>query len=48
MGESPEQQARPRVGRVRFVVLAFLAGLSFVLYLDRVCISQASSRSRTS
>src|SRR5947207_1612679 len=27
--------------RVRFTVLAFLCSLSFVLYLDRVCIGQA-------
>ena len=27
--------------RARLVVLAFLCALTFVLYLDRVCISQA-------
>lgn len=32
-----------RPTRTRFVVLAFLAALAFVLYLDRVCISQAAT-----
>ena len=27
---------------VRFRVLAFLAGMTFILYLDRVCIAQAA------
>ena len=34
MGERPT--------RVRYVVLAFLAAMTFVLYLDRSCISQAA------
>src|SRR5438876_2329784 len=28
--------------RVRYAVLAFLAAMTFVLYLDRVCIGQAA------
>ncbi|MFO0878300.1 MAG: MFS transporter [Gemmataceae bacterium] len=32
-----------RPTRTRFVVLAFLCALAFVLYLDRVCISQAAT-----
>src|SRR4051795_4312127 len=31
----------PRPTRVRYGVLAFLAAMTFVLYLDRVCIAQA-------
>src|SRR5262245_15368829 len=31
----------PRPTRVRYVVLAFLCSMAFVLYLDRVCIAQA-------
>src|SRR5919198_1509062 len=31
----------PPPTRARFVVLGFLCALTFVLYLDRVCISQA-------
>src|SRR6266849_2169154 len=36
--------AKPRVPatRVRYGVLAFLCSLSFVLYVDRICISQAA------
>jgi ACS family glucarate transporter-like MFS transporter len=36
---APSADVRPTRGRL--VVLAFLCGLSFVLYLDRVCMSQA-------
>jgi MFS family permease len=36
----PDPNSRPT--RVRYGVLAFLCTLSFVLYLDRVCISQAA------
>ncbi|MGE0756767.1 MAG: MFS transporter [Pirellulaceae bacterium] len=38
-GEESLPEQRPT--RVRFLVLAFLCSLAFVLYLDRVCISQA-------
>src|SRR5437764_1763726 len=38
---SPEAMAE-RPTRVRYAVLAFLAAMTFVLYLDRVCIGQAA------
>jgi ACS family glucarate transporter-like MFS transporter len=31
----------PRASRARYIVLAFLCSMAFVLYLDRVCIAQA-------
>jgi MFS transporter, ACS family, glucarate transporter len=39
--EVPGQDQRPLPTRVRFGVLAFLAAMTFVLYLDRACIGQA-------
>ncbi len=36
--ESPSE----RPTRVRYVVLAFLAAMTFILYLDRTCINQAA------
>jgi len=38
-GAPPDTYSQPT--RARFLVLAFLCALTFVLYLDRVCISQA-------
>jgi ACS family glucarate transporter-like MFS transporter len=38
--ERPEQAAEPTA--VRYGVLGFLAAMTFVLYLDRVCIGQAA------
>ena len=35
-----------RPTRVRFVVLGYLCALTFILYLDRVCIGQAGPRIR--
>jgi MFS transporter, ACS family, glucarate transporter len=35
--------AGPKPTRVRYLVVAFLAGMTFILYLDRVCISQAAT-----
>jgi MFS family permease len=35
----PDESARPT--RVRYGVVAFLAAMTFVLYLDRICIGQA-------
>ena len=34
-----------RPTRARYGVVAFLCGLTFILYLDRVCIGQAALRS---
>jgi sugar phosphate permease len=36
-----EKQTTDRPSRARLIVLAYLCSLSFVLYLDRVCIGQA-------
>ena len=41
MGNLPSSDVTERPSRARLVVLAFLCSLSFVLYLDRVCIAQA-------
>lgn len=42
MSETPAfQDERPSNGR--YIVLAFLCSLAFVLYLDRICISQAAT-----
>src|SRR5439155_6979396 len=41
MGNVPSSDVTERPSRARLVVLAFLCSLSFVLYLDRVCIAQA-------
>ena len=38
---SPEPIASQRPTRVRYIALGFLCSMAFVLYLDRVCISQA-------
>lgn len=38
---APDEPPAPPASRVRYGVLAFLASLTFILYLDRVCISQA-------
>ena len=38
----PTDELGERPTRVRYAVLAFLAAMTFVLYLDRVCISQAA------
>src|SRR4051812_4639646 len=40
-GGIPGLEERPRPTRVRYGVLAFLAAMTFVLYLDRACIGQA-------
>ena len=40
-GRVPDETSSPSASRVRYGVLAFLASLTFILYLDRVCISQA-------
>jgi len=40
----PELAAGEAPTRVRYGVLAFLAAMTFVLYLDRVCIGQAGPR----
>src|SRR5579883_620675 len=37
----PRTDAAARPTRVRYGVLAFLCTLSFVVYLDRICIGQA-------
>jgi sugar phosphate permease len=37
----PNEATAERPTRVRYAVLAFLAAMTFVLYLDRVCIGQA-------
>ncbi len=39
--ETPAGQGQPT--RVRYGVLAFLAAMTFVLYLDRVCIGQSAT-----
>jgi ACS family glucarate transporter-like MFS transporter len=41
---TPIDEPRERPTRVRYGVLAFLATMTFVLYLDRVCISKAGPR----
>src|SRR5438876_1562179 len=41
MGNDPSSAVTERPSRARLIVLAFLCSLSFVLYLDRVCIAQA-------
>lgn len=41
LATAPVDSLEPRSTRVRFRVLGFLASLSFVLYLDRVCIGKA-------
>jgi MFS transporter, ACS family, glucarate transporter len=38
----PTESLSERPTRVRYVVLAFLAAMTFVLYLDRACINQAA------
>ena len=38
---SPAPDKPPGPTRVRYGVLAFLAAMTFVLYLDRLCIGQA-------
>src|SRR3954447_21868474 len=40
--EEPGKQSVPT--RVRMLVLALLCVMSFILYLDRICISQAAAR----
>src|SRR5262249_48140183 len=42
-GEGPGEP-RPAPTRVRLLVLALLCVMSFILYLDRICISQAAVR----
>lgn len=42
MSETPEYQGG-RPSNARYIVLAFLCSLAFVLYLDRICISQAAT-----
>jgi hypothetical protein len=42
-GEGPGKPA-PAPTRVRLLVLALLCVMSFILYLDRICISQAAAR----
>src|ERR1700749_531486 len=39
---------RPDASRVRFLVLAFLCGLSFLTYYDRQCIVRAQEEIRNS
>src|SRR5271154_5727186 len=39
---SPPLDLGERPTNVRYVVLAFLAAMTFILYLDRSCISQAA------
>src|SRR5262245_50073325 len=49
MGPTPPVSDSPAAApatRVRYGVLAFLAGLSFILYIDRICISQAAGAIR--
>ena len=41
---SEETQAAPAPTHVRHRVLGFLCVMSFILYLDRICISQAAKR----
>ncbi len=41
---APAHDSRNQPTRVRYRVLAFLAAMTFVLYLDRVCISKAGPR----
>jgi MFS family permease len=41
-GTPPPLEAEMRPSRVRFGVLAFLAAMTFILYLDRSCINQAA------
>lgn len=40
--ESPHEHAPP--SRARFVVLAYLCAMAFVLYLDRICMGQAAPK----
>ena len=42
-GERPGESASAPT-RVRLLVLALLCVMSFILYLDRICISQAAAR----
>lgn len=42
MSETPEYQVG-RPSNARYIVLAFVCSLAFVLYLDRICISQAAT-----
>jgi MFS transporter, ACS family, glucarate transporter len=41
LADIPGQDKSPHPTRVRYGVLAFLAAMTFVLYLDRACIGQA-------
>lgn len=42
MSQSPEHRDE-RPSNARYIVLAFMCSLAFVLYLDRICISQAGT-----
>ena len=44
MNQPHEPQASERPTLVRYGVLAFLCVLAFILYLDRICISQAAPK----